>query len=361
MINNNLQKSEGWNDRSLNPGFLRFAPYLLIILLLVTISSLTMAQTIVYGDTVNLGAGIAYTWVEVDPENIPLRIGISLSEAAVTNPDATYYSVNFPKVAVDSLFQHAYFNYGPQGHGPVQIYGVPHFDLHLYIISEAERLLIPGGPDNVPIPAEFIPENYIRLGDSVPAMGVHYVDETAPELHGEPFTRTLIYGFSEGRMVFIEPMITNEYFLTYPNDTLQIKQPQAYQRSGYYPMTYLITYDEDEQIFDIVYTDLVYRTGVVKVDEVASDALPETFALYQNYPNPFNPSTTIIFSIPEQSKVALIVYDILGRKVATLVDGQLSVGKYSTLFDASHLTSGVYIYQLRAGNHIETKRLILIK
>jgi hypothetical protein len=92
-----------------------------------------------------------------------------------------------------------------------------------------------------------------------------------------------------------------------------------------------------------------------------SDRIPDSFTLYQNFPNPFNPSTTIRFSIPEQSKVTLIVYDMLGREVATLVDEQLQPGEYSRLFDARHLAGGVYPYRLRAGEYVQTKRLLLVK
>jgi len=91
------------------------------------------------------------------------------------------------------------------------------------------------------------------------------------------------------------------------------------------------------------------------------EGIPHRFELMQNYPNPFNPATTIRFSIPEQSSVTLMVYDLLGRKIAILIDEDLNAGTYSQVFDASHLASGVYLYQLRVGVYVETKRLILMK
>ena len=345
--------------------FLQSLLPLLIMLFSVVPLSTGSAQTIAYGDTLTLGDGIIYTWVEVDPENAPLRIGIAVSEAAVDEPEQGVYSIDFPRVASDSLFVHAATWYEPMGHPPLEWWGVPHFDFHFYMIPEEERMAIPPMIDTTAIPDEFMPEDYIFPGEpeffAIPEMGVHFVDSLAAELHGEPFTATLIYGFYQGEMIFIEPMITNEYLLTYPADTIAIKQPQAYQRSGYYPMTYLITYDEDSQIFDIVLTDFEYRAGVVQVVENTGGAVPESFVLLQNYPNPFNPSTTIGFSIPEHTRVSLTIYDILGRKVTTLVDEELPAGDYSTRFDAHNLTSGVYLYQLRAGEYVETKRLMLVK
>ncbi len=90
--------------------------------------------------------------------------------------------------------------------------------------------------------------------------------------------------------------------------------------------------------------------------------LPVTVELQQNYPNPFNPTTTIAFGIPESGKVTLEVFDVLGRKVATLINGENKVaGRHTINFDAQNLASGMYIYRLQAGNSIITKKLTLIK
>ena len=91
-----------------------------------------------------------------------------------------------------------------------------------------------------------------------------------------------------------------------------------------------------------------------------------TFNLEQNYPNPFNPSTVIKYSIPrdvrgEKQDVRLMVYDILGKEVATLVNTKQSAGSYEVEFNASKLTSGVYFYKLQSGSFTETKKMLLIK
>lgn len=98
-------------------------------------------------------------------------------------------------------------------------------------------------------------------------------------------------------------------------------------------------------------------TGV----EDNTDKAPQGFQLNQNYPNPFNPTTTIRFSLPGRSRATLKVFDVLGRKVATLVDGVLNRDTYSVLFDARRLASGVYFYQLQAGNFVMTKKLLLLR
>ena len=86
-----------------------------------------------------------------------------------------------------------------------------------------------------------------------------------------------------------------------------------------------------------------------------------SFKLNQNYPNPFNPSTVISFTIPNQSKVTLKVYNILGSEVETLVNESKPAGSYNVTFNAGKLSSGVYFYQLIAGNFVSTKKLLLLK
>ncbi len=101
--------------------------------------------------------------------------------------------------------------------------------------------------------------------------------------------------------------------------------------------------------------------GVTAVAQYGSSNLPSSFSLKQNYPNPFNPSTMIEYNVPKESNVKLQVYDILGRLVATLVNENKAAGKYSVNFNASNLSSGVYIYQLSTPIQILTKKMMLLK
>ena len=111
------------------------------------------------------------------------------------------------------------------------------------------------------------------------------------------------------------------------------------------------------------------RNGFVAALDVTSQTLaikdnpniPNTFSLGQNYPNPFNPTTTINFVVPTASNTQLDVFNVLGQKVTTLVDGQISAGEHTVHFDASNLASGVYIYRLQAGKYSSVKKLMLMK
>ncbi|MDX2128523.1 MAG: FG-GAP-like repeat-containing protein [Chloroherpetonaceae bacterium] len=89
--------------------------------------------------------------------------------------------------------------------------------------------------------------------------------------------------------------------------------------------------------------------------------LPTEFALEQNFPNPFNPNTVIAYQLPQSGQVTLKVYDVLGREVTTLVNEPKEAGKYQVNFNAAKLASGVYFYQLKSGNFVQTKKMMLVK
>jgi hypothetical protein len=112
--------------------------------------------------------------------------------------------------------------------------------------------------------------------------------------------------------------------------------------------------------------EIVYDNGQNQVttavpggDEIAGTAV--TFSLEQNYPNPFNPSTTIRNALPSRSHITLTVFNPLGQIVRELVNGEMDAGYHEVQFDATGLASGIYFYRMRAGNFVETKRLLLLR
>ncbi len=100
--------------------------------------------------------------------------------------------------------------------------------------------------------------------------------------------------------------------------------------------------------------------AVLGIERVSAE-IPSDFTLYQNYPNPFNPVTTIKFSVKKAGPVKLEVFTISGQKVATLIHNNLPAGTYTVTFDGSNLASGIYFYQLTAGNYRATKKMILTR
>ncbi len=93
----------------------------------------------------------------------------------------------------------------------------------------------------------------------------------------------------------------------------------------------------------------------------ARSQAPNAFALLQNYPNPFNATTTISFDLPREGRVALRVFDLTGRDVATLIDRELAAGEHRVRFDAGELASGVYFYRLHAGEFVDAKKMVVLK
>ena len=105
----------------------------------------------------------------------------------------------------------------------------------------------------------------------------------------------------------------------------------------------------------------ISQYGILTSVEVVNSNVPSTYTLSQNYPNPFNPSTVISFSVVEAGNVSLKIFDMLGREVATLVDGFQEAGSYKVQFDASGLSTGMYLYRISAGNFHEVRKMMLTK
>jgi len=102
-------------------------------------------------------------------------------------------------------------------------------------------------------------------------------------------------------------------------------------------------------------------TAVVAGVGDPAGTLPAAYGLGQNYPNPFNPATTISYQLPERTFVRLSVYDVMGRQVASLVDGEKPAGEYSVQWDALGMPTGVYFYRIQAGGFTQTKQLLLVR
>jgi hypothetical protein len=104
-----------------------------------------------------------------------------------------------------------------------------------------------------------------------------------------------------------------------------------------------------------------FSTEIVVPTSSVEPAIVNDFSLEQNYPNPFNPSTKINYTLAERSNVTIKVYDVLGNEIATLINTTQEAGAYDVNFDASQLSSGLYIYTLSAGNFTSSKKMMLLK
>jgi hypothetical protein len=212
------------------------------------------------GPVVSVGGGSAHA-VVVKQGDAVKSIGIQLTDDALTNlpttMPATEWQLALPAGSDVGPWDHLALDWNPQGHPPPMVYTVPHFDFHFYMITPADQMAIQGGPDQTPVDAKYVPQDYASQVESVPMMGVHWADTLATEYHGHPFDHTFIYGFHEGKMVFVEPMVTLA-FLQGGNDfSGHVKQPAAFQRSGRYPTSYSVKHDATRHTITISLDSLV--------------------------------------------------------------------------------------------------------
>ena len=154
--------------------------------------------------------------------------------------------------------------------------------------------------------------------------------------------------------------------------------PEGYTASGYIPdqnpFTFLASITLDENLYTDTLTATV--TGdtayTIDLDEVVSNidldqlGIPKDFALGQNYPNPFNPTTTIRYQLPQARHVSINVYNLLGQMVTTLVDESQKAGYKAVVWDGTNnsghrVSSGLYIYRMKAGEFIDVKRMLFLK
>ena len=161
---------------------------------------------------------------------------------------------------------------------------------------------------------------------------------------------------SDTTLILAEPN-TVDYIVSLMLDSTLMKNDYKYYYKIY--AVYKGIVSEHSTKPDNGYYELIYDPNPVSIDEDNNIILE--YSLYQNYPNPFNPVTEIEYSIKNEGNVELIIFDVLGRKVKTLVNERQSRGNYKLPFDASILSSGIYLYQLRVNDFIETKKMVLLR
>jgi len=200
------------------------------------------------GAVVQLHDGKAWSSVRLDKNGVPLQLAITVTEAALnsmpTEGDEGHNHSNnlvlplHPKASTATPFKFVGLDWNPAGHPPDNIYTLPHFDFHFYMVTQAEvAATVDLAKMNIHPAPEYIPQNYIPT-DPVPQMGLHWVDITSPELDpnsGQSFTQTFIYGSNNGKLTFYEPMITLDFLRNSGNFERSIPQPAKVQQTGYYP------------------------------------------------------------------------------------------------------------------------------
>jgi hypothetical protein len=229
----------------------------------------TITQTkeeVIKGEIKTIGDGYAYSWIKIEGDK-PTAIGVVFNEGILKNLSTydTEFILSLPDLRLadmqDTVFNHIGINWNPKGHIPSGVYGVPHFDFHFYMIDQQYR-------NNITdiklmeknVSSEYIPSGYVSTPGGVPKMGAHWIDPTSPEFNNQTFTKTFIYGFYDGKMIFLEPMITMTYLETKPNTIEDIKLPTKYVGPGYYPTKYSINYNDKTNEYTVSLEEMVYRS-----------------------------------------------------------------------------------------------------
>ncbi len=223
------------------------------------------------GAPVSIGDGTARTVVRTDAKGTPTAIGIEFTPGMLEGlPKAAHgaqsdipYLLPMPTTGPRTVIDHVVINWEAEGHPPPKVYDVPHFDFHFYFVSEADQKSVAfdspndSGDASQQPAAQLLPVNYVvPPGTAHSQMGVHAINRTAPELNGQPFTATFIYGYYNKQQTFIEPMATLAFLKSKPSFSAQVPRPAAYTRTGLYPSTYSVKYDASRKIYEVGLEDL---------------------------------------------------------------------------------------------------------
>ncbi|WP_269850649.1 DUF5602 domain-containing protein [Methanosarcina horonobensis] len=187
-----------------------------------------------------------------------------LSLYGLPEGELTEYILPLPEEASAAAYDHIGIDWNPKGHEPQGIYDRPHFDVHFYMIGQKERDKITATEEDManlskdPEP-EYVPEGYVSTPGGIPRMGAHWIDPTSPEFNEQPFEETFIYGFYDGEMVFVEPMVTIDFLKTKPELTKQLKLPKCYPTEAYYPTSYSIRYAENTEEYTVSLEGMTLR------------------------------------------------------------------------------------------------------
>jgi hypothetical protein len=229
-----------------------------------------------YGPAVQFGDGHARSWANITHDNKALAIGIEFTEGVLQQqhehiPDAGEHGhtvlMLHQKAKAVMPFDHLTMGFMTAGHPPPGIYSVSHFDFHFYKMGLNERLAIPAfSPataaafNNLPS-LQYIPTGYFRSpNEGIIKMGTHWVDLLSPEFNGQPFTHTFIYGSYDGKVTFLEPMVTLATFQSGVTVQKQIRQPQLFDPvNTYYPSRYDIWKNEVNNRHYVAMDQMVFR------------------------------------------------------------------------------------------------------
>jgi len=222
------------------------------------------------GPEITMGSGKANSWFTINKNSVPQELGFEMTKESFNGltqsptdfANATFVLQQDAKAKDLTAFTHLVINWNPQGHEPNNVFTIPHFDFHFYTITEAERMAIPpympataALHDKLP-PTGFMPASFQPTPGGVPQMGKHWGDN---HLH-LPFTHTMVYGSFNGKLAFLEPMVTKTLLESGEKISVAYDQPTLFEgKNKYYPTKYNIYMDASTHKHYVTLSDFVLR------------------------------------------------------------------------------------------------------
>ena len=257
---------------------------------------------LLHGPAVAVGGGTASLYVEVGPHGEPRAVGIALTDAAMgglasrmnttsrchdKDGDGTFahgeclgdfqstLSLPAEAASLGIPVRWATVNWNPEGHmhPAPPVWSAAHFDFHFFLAEQATIEGIRPGPcgefidcedfkrASTPLPPRHLPDGYVDVGAAVPGMGNHLVDSRDPEL-ADPslgFSSTFIYGTYDGKLTFLEPMVSHAFLASHPDRCVPIRTAQAVAVGGWYPTRYCVRYDAGSTTYRVSLDGLEHR------------------------------------------------------------------------------------------------------
>jgi hypothetical protein len=213
------------------------------------------------GETKAFGSDSIRSWVITDDNSNPSSMGVTFKESAFISLESDSDMMTMmmlPTMMSGGMmtmmampFDHVEVDWVPKGDPAPSPYDHAHLDCHFVTMSMMDQMNMMGGMDTTKMDMKFIPHGYMMDSMSEEGMGTHCMDTSAKEFHGQPFDHAFVYGFYHGNMAFMETMCAKSFLDGKTSSTIDVKQPQAFMKSGYYPLKYSVKYDAVRKEYSI--------------------------------------------------------------------------------------------------------------
>ena len=226
-----------------------------------TDTSTTSKAATYIGESKTFGSDSIRSWVKTDENGNPSSVGVTFKASAFASLEKDTEMMTMamlPTMMSGGMmtmmampFDHVEIDWVPMGDPAPSPYDSAHLDCHFMTVSMMDQMGMMSGMDTTKMDMKYLPNGYMMDNMAEEGMGVHCMDTTSKEFHGQHFDHAFVYGFYHGNMAFMETMCAKSFLAAKTTSTTDIKQPQAFKKSGYYPLKYTVAYDAASQQYSI--------------------------------------------------------------------------------------------------------------